>query len=166
MSYVDENLMSGESVVYRGKLHITFLARSALATAFWAVCTLAVVSDKQLEPGVKGLMILTLLVPLGVFVDRFVTYMTSEFVITDKRIVIKTGFIRRNTLETFIEKVESLNIDQGILGRILGYGKLGIRGAGGSLSTFHGLAKPMVFRREFYNQIEASKGKQALRMAS
>jgi len=61
---------------------------------------------------------------------------TSEFVITNKRIIIKTGFISRKTLEMNLSKIESVNVEQGILGRILGYGTITIIGTAGQESLF------------------------------
>ena len=74
---------------------------------------------------------------------------TSEFVITGKCIIIKTGFISRNTLEMNLTKIESVNVDQGILGRILGYGTITIIGTGGTKESFHDISKPLLFRRKF-----------------
>ena len=74
---------------------------------------------------------------------------TSEFVITNKRIIIKTGFISRKTLEMNLNKIESVNVDQGILGRILGYGTITIIGTGGTRESFHDISSPLLFRRKF-----------------
>ena len=74
---------------------------------------------------------------------------TSEFVITNKRIIIKTGFISRKTLEMNLNKIESVNVDQGIWGRILGYGTITIIGTGGTRESFHDISSPLLFRRKF-----------------
>jgi uncharacterized membrane protein YdbT with pleckstrin-like domain len=74
---------------------------------------------------------------------------TSEFVITNKRIIIKTGFIARKTLEMNLSKIESVNVDQGILGRILGYGTITIIGTGGTRESFPDISRPLLFRRKF-----------------
>ena len=74
---------------------------------------------------------------------------TSEFVITNKRIIIKTGIISRQTLEMNLNKIESVNVDQGILGRILGYGTITIIGTGGTRESFHDISSPLLFRRKF-----------------
>ena len=74
---------------------------------------------------------------------------TSEFVITNKRIIIKTGFIARKTLEMNLNKIESVNVDQGIWGRILGYGTITIIGTGGTKESFPDISRPLLFRRKF-----------------
>jgi uncharacterized membrane protein YdbT with pleckstrin-like domain len=78
-----------------------------------------------------------------------IDFFTSEFVITNKRIIIKIGLISRRTIELNISKVESVNVDQGVLGRILGYGTISIVGTGGSRSTFTKIANPLAFRKAF-----------------
>jgi uncharacterized membrane protein YdbT with pleckstrin-like domain len=78
-----------------------------------------------------------------------IDFLTSEFVITNKRIIMKVGLISRRTMEINISKVESVNVDQGVLGRVLGYGTISIVGTGGSRSTFTKIANPLAFRKAF-----------------
>lgn len=73
----------------------------------------------------------------------------SEFVITNRRIVIKEGFIARRTFEMNLTKIETVNVDQTVMGRILNYGSITIIGTGGTKETFHNIARPMAFRRAF-----------------
>jgi len=86
---------------------------------------------------------------LTLLISPLIDYFTSEFAITNKRIIIKVGLIRRKTVELNIPKVESVNVDQGILGRILGYGSISIVGTGGSRETFYNISKPLEFRKAF-----------------
>ena len=74
---------------------------------------------------------------------------TSEFAITNKRLIIKTGLISRHTLEMGLSKVESINVDQGIMGRMLDYGSITVIGTGGTREPFQNIAHPMKFRRQF-----------------
>lgn len=75
--------------------------------------------------------------------------MTSEFAITNKLIIIKVGLISRRTLEMNLSKIESVNVDQGILGRMLGYGTIVVIGTGGTKEPFASIADPMNFRKKF-----------------
>jgi len=116
-SYVQNNLITGEQVVYEARLHwIIFFT-------FRSIFTL-------------------LILPL---IDRW----TSEFAITNKRVIMKVGLIRRKALEMNLSKVESVNVDQSIPGRILGYGAITIIGTGGTRESFRGISKPLEFRRVF-----------------
>ena len=74
---------------------------------------------------------------------------SSEFVITNKRIIIKTGFISRNTFEMNFSKIESVNVDQSFMGRIFGYGSMTIIGTGGTREAFRNIRKPIEFRKAF-----------------
>ena len=74
---------------------------------------------------------------------------SSEFVITNKRIIIKTGLISRKTFEMNLSKIESVNVDQSFMGRILGYGSMSIIGTGGTRESFNNILKPIEFRKAF-----------------
>ncbi|HEY9169311.1 MAG TPA: PH domain-containing protein [Lutibacter sp.] len=74
---------------------------------------------------------------------------TDEFAITNKRVIIKTGLISRKTFEMNHSKIESVNVDQSIIGRILGYGTIRIVGSGGTKEVFPNIRKPLQFRKKF-----------------
>ncbi len=86
---------------------------------------------------------------LAPIIDRW----QSEFVITNRRIIIKTGLIARRTVEMNLSKIESVNVDQSVMGRILGYGSITIIGTGGTKETFHIISKPLEFRKAFQVKI-------------
>lgn len=73
----------------------------------------------------------------------------SEYVITNRRIIIKTGFIARKTFEMNLSKIESVNVDQSVMGRILNFGSITIIGSGGTRETFHNISRPLDFRKAF-----------------
>ena len=89
---------------------------------------------------------------LTLFIAPLIDYYTSEFVITNKRLMIKTGFISRNTFEMNHSKIESINVIQSIPGRILGYGTLIIMGTGSTREPFAAIRDPLTFRRKFLEQ--------------
>jgi uncharacterized membrane protein YdbT with pleckstrin-like domain len=78
---------------------------------------------------------------------------TDEFVITNKRVIVKTGLISRKTLEMNLSKIESVNVDQSVFGRIFGYGTIGIIGTGGTREVFSMIANPMEFRKRFQESV-------------
>lgn len=116
-SYVDNNLLRDEQVIYETTYH-------------WKIFI-----------SFRGLLSLFILPAL----DRW----SDEFVITNKRIVIKTGLFSRRTLEMNLNKVETVNVDQSIFGRLLGFGNVTVIGTGGTRETFSDLADPIAFRRNF-----------------
>ena len=83
------------------------------------------------------------------FVAPIIALLTSEFAITNKRIIIKVGFISRRTLEMNLQKVESIVVDQSILGRVLGYGTIMVIGTGGTKEPFHNIVSPLEFRKQY-----------------
>ncbi|HKP92311.1 MAG TPA: PH domain-containing protein [Chthoniobacterales bacterium] len=89
---------------------------------------------------------LLLLLPVGILLSAAVTVKTSELVITDRRVLIKVGFIQRHTFEMFISKIESVAVFQSMLGRIFNFGTVEIRGTGGSSESFPTIADPLKFR--------------------
>lgn len=78
---------------------------------------------------------------------------TDEFVVTDRRIIIKKGIMSIYTLEMNLERVETVNVNQSILARILGYGHVTIVGTGGTRETFNDIRRPFEFRRSFMDLI-------------
>ena len=78
-----------------------------------------------------------------------IQHYTDEFVVTNRRIIIKTGLISHNTLEMNLNGVESVNVRRSILGRILNYGSITIIGSGGTRETFRSISNPLQFRRSF-----------------
>ncbi len=87
------------------------------------------------------LLLITLLV-----LPPLIAYLTSELVITDRRALIKVGFISRRSIEIFISKIESVDISQGILGRLFDYGTVTLRGTSGSAELFRLIVNPIRFR--------------------
>lgn len=73
----------------------------------------------------------------------------DEFAITNKRVIIKAGFITRKTIELNLSKIECVNVDQSLLGRIFGYGNIQIIGTGGTKETFVDIKNPLKFRKIF-----------------
>jgi len=86
---------------------------------------------------------------LSLFILPILDKWTSEYAITNKRVIIKVGLIRRRTVEMNISKIESINVDQSILGRILGYGDIAIVGTGGTKEVFDTVSSPIQFRKKF-----------------
>lgn len=86
---------------------------------------------------------------LTLFIAPLIARYAAEFGITNKRVIIKTGLFSRKTLEMNLSKIESVNVDQSIWGRIFGFGDITIIGTGGTEETFHTIRKPIRFRKKF-----------------
>src|SRR5687768_18417869 len=107
-SYVDSVLISGESVLHRG--HVSLWPHT------WKI--------------LLGIVLLPVGLGLVFLAWVWIVYKTTEIAITNKRIIAKFGFISRSTIEINLPKVESVQVDQGVMGRMLDYGTIIVAGAG------------------------------------
>jgi uncharacterized membrane protein YdbT with pleckstrin-like domain len=83
---------------------------------------------------------------------RLIDYATSEFGITDKRVIVKIGFLRRKTFELLLRHVAAISVDQSVMGRLLNYGAVTLTGTGGVKEVFHNISKPLEFRRQIQGE--------------
>ncbi len=145
-SYVESVLAPGERIVHRAAIsHWNF----ALWYLIGALCLIgaaaAVYVDWQ-----RGPLIAAVLTVVGIVVIMvaLIRRGTTELVLTDRRIIAKRGFIARATVEMTLAKVESLHVNQGLLGRMLNYGDLTVVGTGSSLEPLRGICGPLELRRK------------------
>lgn len=126
-SYVEGTLIKDEKVIYEGKISI------------WSLLPLIIL----------GLLFITIGVGVLFWIAAALRYITTELAFTNKRVIAKFGFISRKTIELNLTKVESVQVNQGILGRIFNFGTLVISGAGNPQAPIPGISNPMTFRRAF-----------------
>lgn len=151
MTYVENQLLPGERVKYRAHLHKFIYALPGLfALLMWLGAGVAFAND---IPILGAVLILLGLMPL---VRTHITYVSSEFAVTDKRVIIKVGWIQRRTLETMLGKVEGVGVEQGIIGRLLNFGLLTVTGTGGTKEPFPNIANPLEFRRQVQGHVSAA----------
>ncbi|HME41023.1 MAG TPA: PH domain-containing protein [Steroidobacteraceae bacterium] len=144
MGYVESNLLPNEQITYRARLH--GIIYGLPATVLAAAVLTALGGGGWIAGAAIGAVGLVLLVP------PWIRSVSSEFAVTDKRVLIKVGLIRRHSIELLLQKVEGIGVDQGILGRILGYGTITVSGVGGTKEAFRMISNPLEFRR----QVQAS----------
>ena len=160
MSYVEQNLISGEQVLYKTGLHWIVLVGPAIVACFFGlpglfmpIGAIATLRDKNTQGmGVVGFVLL-ILAGLCILVG-YLTRIGTEMAVTNKRILIKTGLLSRRTFELLLSKVESIGVQEGLLGRMLGYGSVVVRGTGGTPEPFSKISHPLEFRRQVQQQIE------------
>ena len=147
MSYIDHHLLDNEKILYWAKPHwIIFLVPS-----FLSITAVLLVSQKSLLL-LMGYIVLALFIISSI--NALLTYSTTEYALTNKRVVMKIGCIRRHSLEILLQRVESIQVNQSILGRLLGYGTIIICGTGGSKDPFHRIDNPLAFRKIIQEQLE------------
>jgi uncharacterized membrane protein YdbT with pleckstrin-like domain len=127
MSYIDDSLVAGERVLHRARI------------SWWSQAGLIVL----------GVLLLVVVIGLFILVYAWIRVRSTEIAITNLRIIAKTGFVTRDTVEINLDRVEALKVEQGVAGRMLNYGTVFISGAGTSVAPIRDIADPLVFRRKF-----------------
>ncbi|TLY48180.1 MAG: PH domain-containing protein [Gammaproteobacteria bacterium] len=151
MSYINKTLLPDEKVIYSSHPHWIVFFRS------WAI--LIVIAAFLLIGARPTLLIIGFfsLLALIVCLSGLIVYYSSEFGITDKRVVMKSGFISRVAFENSLDRIEGVEISQSILGRILDYGSIRIRGVSGTNELFSAVCHPFRFRYKVLEEIERQK---------
>jgi len=146
MNYVDSILEPNERVVWRATLSWTLYAPAA-ALALCALLLL-MIGTSYPGPGIVGLFLAAILAvaAFASFVRAWFRRWTTEIAVTDRRVILKRGFIRRHTVEMNMQKVESVDVDQTRLGRIFDYGSVTIRGTGSSFESLRMVDAPLKLR--------------------
>ena len=142
-SYVRANLMAGETVVYETGLHpIIYLSPAAMIFAGIALGFFA-------NPSIGALLLGLGVLALG---GAWLRQWGGEFAVTNRRVIVKLGFISRRTIEINMSKVESVEVNQDIFGRMLNYGTIVVIGTGGTREPFAQIDDPLAFRRAVQSQ--------------
>jgi uncharacterized membrane protein YdbT with pleckstrin-like domain len=136
--YIDASLGPSERVTYRGTISWAVYLAPVIMMSFGAVWALA-------GGGLPGLVLVVAGVLAGA--GAFIRQATSEFSVTTDRVVVKTGLLSRNTIEIQLAKVESVQVSQDIVGRLLNYGTITVAGTGGTHEPFTLIDDPMAFRK-------------------
>ena len=126
-SYIEANLGRDEHIVYR--------AQVSWMSQIWFF--------------IFGLLLLPVMF-IGVifFIVAAINVMSTELALTNKRVIAKFGFIRRQTIELNLGKVESIAVNQGIIGRMLNFWSVAVRGTGGGQAPIPYIARPQEFRQQ------------------
>jgi uncharacterized membrane protein YdbT with pleckstrin-like domain len=149
MSYVNSTLQAGERVTASANRHWIIYLRPL----FWAAIGLCLIfASSKTSPtsgpstamifGGLAILLIALLSLIGKWFDNW----TMELAVTDRRVIYKTGFIRRHTVEMNMGKVESVVVDQSILGRLLDFGTIHVKGTGQSIENLRSISCPLAVR--------------------
>jgi uncharacterized membrane protein YdbT with pleckstrin-like domain len=147
MDYVTRVLQPGESVVHLSRIHpIIFLTAILwfVAALVLFIAALSLTGDYRI--GGEALAVFAVIFGLAAGLPALIRRATTELAVTDRRVIYKSGVFARHTLEMNCSKVESVDVDQSILGRIFGFGTIIVRGTGGSLEPIRMISDPLTFR--------------------
>ena len=149
MRYVRRVLQPGETVVYMTKLHWSI---------YWWAILLAIIAvilagagsytadNQNVSLALKIAAILFVLLAVSSAFRKFIRRATTELAVTNQRVIYKTGLLARHTVEMNRSKVESISVDQTLLGRVLGYGTIIVRGTGSTMEPISDIDNPLAFR--------------------
>jgi uncharacterized membrane protein YdbT with pleckstrin-like domain len=162
MSYVEDNLMPNEKVLFSARIHSAiFLPTiiSFLASAAIVVISINMGGQNNSGASIMSGMVLCLvgfffIYTLVLGLQALIAILTTEFAVTNRRVIAKTGFIRRHTLEMLLNKIESVAVHQGILARMLNFGSVTVTGTGGTKESFRAIANPIEVRSKINQIIE------------
>ena len=150
MRYVDEVLQSGETIrAVTSVSWVGFLPGLAL----WVIAILLLLYIAPWSQGSPGWELLgwiafaaAFVIGAGLLIKHWWRRFTTEVAVTNRRVICKAGFIKRRTVEMHMDKVESVDVDQTILGRMLNYGDITIRGTGETMEKLRMIDHPLQFR--------------------
>lgn len=160
MTYLQETLLKDEKIVYLGKPHwivfcpalLIFLLTLILIDYLPGFSSFSTPLIYGLR--LKGLIIsILLIVAVVMLIQAYLLYRFSEYGITNKRVVVKRGFILRQSVEIFISRIETTDVRQTILGRILNFGSIVVIGTGGTVDYFSNVVNPLHFRAMVQEQL-------------
>lgn len=147
MSYIQNNLQTGEEIKYKANIHWYIFVYPLILLLLGAFFS----SARTDFIYYTGLLLLV----LGLFqlIKRILLKIGAEYVITNKRVILKSGILGRDALELILSKCEGLRIKQSMIGRILGFGSILVT-TGGATNIFKFISKPLKFRNTINAQIQ------------
>jgi uncharacterized membrane protein YdbT with pleckstrin-like domain len=148
MSYIDGNLLAGEQVVYRTRLHWLLFTTPVLFTVIVLLPSAWLMFTGTWNNGFWSRyawipVVLALLILLATYIKR----QSSDFAVTNKRVMMKVGVFNTRSIELVLNKVEAIAVNQSLMGRIFGYGDIVVTGSGGTKEAFSKIQGPLAFRR-------------------
>jgi uncharacterized membrane protein YdbT with pleckstrin-like domain len=146
MTYVNSILEPGEHVRY----HTTVTWTIYMPAVLLAICALASLLGAMSYADMVNIgwfaAIVFALAAVVAFIPAWFRRWTTEIAVTDRRIILKRGLIRRHTVEMNMQKVESVDVDQTLIGRLFNYGNVTIRGTGSSFESLRMIDAPLKLR--------------------
>jgi uncharacterized membrane protein YdbT with pleckstrin-like domain len=170
MSYVKDNLVPNEKVLFSARIHTAiflpsgFLFVVSLVGCVYAFSLVGRQNVTSSTPSVATLLSGSVLCLSGFLLlssllqglQALIVILTTEFAVTNRRVIVKSGFIRRHTLEMLLLKIESVAVQQNIPGRLLNFGTVTITGTGGTHESFRAIVEPLAVRSKINQIIESS----------
>src|ERR1700736_5390460 len=154
MSYIDSNLLAGEQVVYRTRLHWLLVMGPVLFTVV-VLLPIAWFLDNGTWSSFAWIpLALGLFILLATFIKR----QSSDFAVTNKRVMMKVGVFSTRSIELLLNKIEAIAVNQSFIGRAFGYGDMVITASGGTPEAFPHIKGTLSFRRAVQSVTDTQSG--------
>ena len=160
MSYVKNHLLKNEQVIFLRQPHRVVFFVPVVLLIVAIVVAMGLIGGDRFNVQLYGMSlyhwgaVIIFLYGFFTLIGAYLQYRFSEYAVTNKRILIKAGLVKRVSLEIFLDKIEAILVDQTIAGRLLNYGRLMVVGTGGSRDSFLYVPTPLAFRRKIQEQID------------
>ena len=142
MSYIDSHLLPGELVRYRTRLHWKIFVVPVVVTVVMVALALWAISAER-----RVLAIPPMAIALILLVSAWLRRRSSEFAVTNKRVIIKLGVMTTRSMELLLPKIEGITVTQSLWGRMFGFGEIVVTGSGGTQEPFDNIQSPLDFRQ-------------------
>ncbi|MEP6942160.1 MAG: PH domain-containing protein [Betaproteobacteria bacterium] len=156
MSYIDGSLLEGERVVYRTRLHWLMV----VAPVFFTTIVTAPIAWFLSMSAWSNYTWVPIGIWLLVLAATVIKRQSSDFAVTNKRVMMKVGVFSARSVEILLNKIEAIAVDQSVAGRIFGYGDLAVTGSGGTVERFSNIQRPLEFRRAVQSVTDARPERQ------
>lgn len=156
MSYIKENLLPNEKILFSAQVNPTVFipATFSFISMIFFIILYLIMKKSVFEISNIILAILFFFFTIRMGIEAAVMIFSTEFAITNRRIIAKSGFIHTNTLEILLSKIESINLHQNILGKWMNFGTITITGTGGTKGSFKAIIDPVKVRAKINQIIE------------
>ena len=150
MSYIDRNLLPSETIIFRTRKSIIIFLVPFILTALALFVSPYMLNNPLLEKLVFAPWII-----VGLFWSvNLLEYFTSEYAVTDKRIMMREGFFTRHANEMRLTAISQVNVDQSLIGMMLNYGTVSIN-AFGAFDAYPLISSPFRFQKTVNQQLDA-----------
>ncbi len=153
MGFAENDLAPDETIICQTGIHpIILWSPLSIVAYFYVLSTILMVimvsaSNEMAMPMI--VWVITSLLPFGYIVLKVIKYKCTEYALTNRRVLVKTGLFSRNVVATSLGKIESVRLDQSVIGRMFDFGNLTFVGTGGQGNVLKNVRKPLVFRQKY-----------------
>ena len=158
-TYTEQSLGQGETVRYTAALSLwgyffNFLIGAIVLLVSLAGLMKSFAAPKNLQGPFTTTMVILVLVGLAILVLPFISRKSTELVVTDKRVIAKFGLVSTRSIEIRLDKIESVRVQQGLVGKIFNFGDITITGTGTTFDPVSRIARPLAFRNALNEAME------------